>query len=408
MANFSYRAINESGLTVTGIVEADSVDMANNMLLGRGYIPTKVVTEKQAGGGGWLSSVTLGLGRVKTSDLILFTKQFRSMLRSGVPILRLLQVLEVQTQSQALRSVISSMSQEIKQGSTLFEAMEKHPGAFSPLYRSMIRAGEASGNVPDVLERLIYIIEHDARIRADIKSALQYPIMVVVALVIAFFVLLTLVIPKFIMIFSKAGLTLPLPTRVAVVLYKALTDYWYLLLLGVAGIIVGLRYYFSTEQGRFVRDKFLLGLPILGSLFTKAAMARFASIFSILQASGVPVLNALTILSGTIGNTAISRAFDLVKERVQEGQGISAPLKTTKYFTPMVVDMIAIGEESGNIEEMLREITVHYDDEVGYAVKRLSEALGPILLVGLAGVVGFFALAIFLPMWDLTKMVTPK
>ena len=145
-------------------------------------------------------------------------------------------------------------------------------------------------------------------------------------------------------------------------------------------------------------------LPLMGPLFIKAAMSRFASIFAILQASGVPVMNSLSILSGTIGNAAISREFDLVQERVEQGQGIAAPLRHTKYFTPMVVDMVAIGEESGNIDEMLRVISSHYDDEVAYAVKRLSDAIGPLLVVGLAAVVGFFALAVYMPMWDMTKL----
>jgi type IV pilus assembly protein PilC len=165
-----------------------------------------------------------------------------------------------------------------------------------------------------------------------------------------------------------------------------------------------LRYYFKTENGNYVKATFLLKVPLFGPLFIKAAMSRFAAIFAILQASGVPVMDAMNILSGTIGNAAISRQFEKVRELLKEGQGISAPLRATKYFTPMTIDMVAVGEESGNIDDMLREVTLHYDDEVSYAVKRLSDAIGPILMVGLAAVVGFFALAIFLPMWDLTKM----
>jgi type IV pilus assembly protein PilC len=172
----------------------------------------------------------------------------------------------------------------------------------------------------------------------------------------------------------------------------------------LAIIVFGLSSYFKTENGRLRRDIFLLEIPILGPLFKKAALSRFASIFAILQTSGVPVLQSLTILSETIGNAAISRDFDYVRTRIEEGAGIAAPLRSAKYFTPMVVDMIAIGEESGNIDEMLREITKHYDDEVEYSVKGLSEAIGPILIVGLAAVVGFFALAIFMPMWDLTQI----
>jgi type IV pilus assembly protein PilC len=271
----------------------------------------------------------------------------------------------------------------------------------------MIKAGELSGNVSSVLERLSYIIEHEAKIKSDIKSALRYPKIVVIALSIAFIILLTFVVPVFVNMFKSAGIELPLPTQLAMLLYMFLRNYWYLILAFIVILIFSLSTYFKTENGQLARDSFLLKIPMLGPLYTKAAMSRFASIFAILQTSGVPVMQSLSILSDTIGNAAISKAFEHVRERIEEGQGIARPLRAAKYFTPMVVDMIAIGEESGNIDEMLREITKHYDDEVEYAVKGLSDAIGPILIVGLAAVVGFFALAIFLPIFDLTKMVRP-
>jgi type IV pilus assembly protein PilC len=163
--------------------------------------------------------------------------------------------------------------------------------------------------------------------------------------------------------------------------------------------------YFKTNTGKFIRDNVLLEMPIVGPVFKKAALSRFSSIFAILQTSGVPIMQSLTILSATMGNEALTRSFDHIRERVKEGAGISEPLKSAKYFTPMLVDMVAIGEESGNIDEMMRAVAKHYDDEVEYAIKGLSDAIGPILIVGLAAVVGFFALAIFMPMWDLTKLV---
>jgi type II secretory pathway component PulF len=233
---------------------------------------------------------------------------------------------------------------------------------------------------------------------------LQYPITVVITLVIAFFVLLTFVIPKFVGIFAKQGLALPWPTKVAMLMHHYLIGYWFIMLAAVIGLIVWLHYWFKTDAGQLARDTLILKLPLFGPLLQKAALSRFASIFAILQASGVPVIQALEILSGTIGNAAISRQLEVVREKVKEGQGISGPLRSAKYFTPMVVDMVAIGEESGNIDDMLRQISLHYDDEVAYAVKRLSDNIGPILIVGLAAVVGFFALAIYMPMWDMTKM----
>ena len=405
MPGFSYRAINQKGASVTGVIEAESMEAVQNLLNEQGFIPSDVTEQKSAISGGFLHSLKTKLATVKMDELILFTKQIRTMLIAGLSILKVLEVLENQTQNLKLKSVIASMSLEIKEGFALHEVFGRHPNIFPPLYVSMIKAGESSGTLTNVLERLIYILDHEYKVKSNIKAALQYPAIVVVALTGAFLVLLTFVIPKFVGIFNKVGLELPLPTRVCLYLYRFLHDYWYLLLGGIVFLIVGLSYWFKTESGRYVRDRFILGLPLIGNLFVKAAMSRFASIFSILQASGVTVLNAFEILSGVIGNAAISREFSRLKDKIEEGRGISAPLRSAKYFTPMIVDMVAVGEESGQLEEMLHVVSVHYDDEVEYAVKGLSDAIGPILIVALAAVVGFFALAIFLPMWDVTKMV---
>jgi len=215
MGSYSYQAINESGKTVNGVLEAESPETANSILAARGLIPSKITEEKSAAGESFLSRISSIGGAVKVRDLILFTKQFRSMLAAGVPILRLLQVLESQTESKVLKAAIGRIIPDIRRGATLSDSLEKYPKIFSPLYCSMIRAGEISGSVPMVLERLIYIIEHETKVKADIASALRYPKIVVFALSIAFFILLTFVVPTFVNMFSKAGLTLPLPTQLA-------------------------------------------------------------------------------------------------------------------------------------------------------------------------------------------------
>jgi len=404
MPHFTYKAIDQKGASVSGVLEAESIESVQNLLSEQGFIPS-AVTEKGLASGGFLDNIKAKLTPIKTEELILFTKQFKTMLIAGLPILKVLEVLENQTQNLKLKGALSSMSVDIKEGFSLQEVFGKHTNIFSSLYVSMIKAGESSGTLPVVLDRLVYILEHEHKIRSDIKAALQYPAIVVIALVGAFFVLLTFVIPKFVGIFAKAGLDLPLPTAICLYMYRFLHDYWYLLLGGFILAVMGLRYWFKTESGRYVRDKVFLRLPLVGNLLVKAAMSRFASIFSILQASGVSVLDAFEILSGTIGNAAISREFSRLKDKIEEGRGISGPLRSAKYFTPMIVDMVAVGEESGQLEEMLQVVSTHYDDEVEYAVKGLSDAIGPILIVSLAAVVGFFALAIYLPMWDLTNMV---
>lgn len=405
MPFFQYEAIDETGKTVKGTHEADSVQVVNNIMASRGLIPVQITEEKEDQAAALFNKISAMFEKVKPRDLILFTKQFRSMLNAGVPIVKAMQILESQSESKTLKHAAETISKDIQHGVSLSDAFGKHPNIFDHLYCSMLQAGEISGSLPSVLERLTYIIEHETKIKADIKSALQYPKMVLIALGGAFLVLLTFVIPQFVGIFTKTGLELPWPTKVALMMNVGLKNYWYIMLTVIVGVVVGLKQYFKTANGEFVRDSFFLSLPVVGPLFQKAAMSRFSSIFAILQSSGVPVMQSLGILSDTIGNAAISRSFDQVREKIAEGSGLSAPLKNAPYFPPMVVDMIAIGEESGNIVEMLTEISKHYDDEVEYAVKALSDAIGPLLIVGLAAVVGFFALAIYMPMWDMTKMV---
>ncbi|MGD1971845.1 MAG: type II secretion system F family protein [Desulfobacterales bacterium] len=404
MPKFQYQAITETGATTSGEIEADSLESANSLLAARGYIPTRVKAEQPAISGFQMSTIRELLSPVKAPELILFTKQFKTMFNAGVPMINMLEILEQQTENPKLRGILGKMHEDIKEGASLYDAFGKHPKVFSPLYCSMIRAGEASGALPEVLERLTYIIDHEHQVKSDIKSALTYPVIVVVFLFAAFLILITQVIPKFINIFKNAGLALPLPTQICILIYEFLANYWYLI---IGGIIVGavfLYYYLKTKQGKLARDTLLMKVPLLGPLFVKSAVSRFASIFSILQASGVDVLDSMDILSGTIGNAAIGNELENIKDRLAEGRGIAGPLSEAKYFTPMLINMMAIGEEAGNLEDMMQEVASHYDTEVEYSMKKLSEAIGPLLTIGLAAVVGFFALAIFLPMWDLTLM----
>lgn len=402
MPKFQYQAITETGATTAGEIEADSLESANSMLAARGYIPTRVKAEQPALSGFQISKIRELLSPVKAPELILFTKQFKTMFNAGVSMIKMLEILEQQTDNPRLRSIMGKMHQDIKEGASLYDAFSKHPKVFSPLYCSMIRAGESSGALPEVLDRLTYIIEHENQVKSDIKSALTYPVIVVVFLFSAFLILITQVIPKFVTIFKNAGLKLPLPTQICIFLYEFLSTYWYLIIGAVIIVVVFLFYYLKTRQGKFMRDSLFMRIPLVGPLFAKSAVSRFASIFSILQASGVDVLDSMDILSETMGNAAISNELDNIKDRLAEGRGIAGPLSEAKYFTPMLINMVAIGEESGNLESMMQEVASHYDSEVEYAMKKMTEAIGPLLTVGLAAVVGFFALAIFLPMWDLT------
>jgi type IV pilus assembly protein PilC len=406
MPFYKYTAINGGGGNTSGVIEAASPDAAQELLATRGLIPTSVAETSgpgSASGGGMFSRLSSAMQTVKPQDIILFTKQLRTMLNAGIPVLQSLDVLQNQTESPKLKSAIISIAADIKSGGTLSRAFAKHQNIFSELYCNMIRAGELSGTLTDVLERLIYIVEHEHKVKKDIKSALTYPIIVVIALVAAFFILILFVLPHFVTMFEKANIQLPLPTRICLGIYAMLTKYWYLCGGSIGGAVFFITAYCRTEAGKIMRDGLLLRLPILGPVFRKAAMARFASIFAILQASGITVLEAMDILTGTIGNAFIARDFKNLRDKLEQGRGLSGPLRSTPSFTPMMVSMITIGEETGNMEDMLKEAAQHYDYEVEYAVSKMSEMLGPVMVAGLTGVVGFFALAIFLPLVGLMQ-----
>ncbi|MFP4668191.1 MAG: type II secretion system F family protein [Desulfosalsimonas sp.] len=402
---YAYKAINETGKQTSGTIEAESPEDAREKISGSGLIPVSVKNGTAASGTDITKKINLKLSRIKLPDLIIFSKQFKTLFEAGIPMTRLMEVLEQQTENPKLKKTAARINRDIQSGMSLTEAFREHPKIFSTLYCSMIQAGEASGRLSEVLERLIYLLQHEHKVKSDIKSAMQYPVIVLVALAAAFLFLLTFVVPRFVDIFNQAGIDLPLPTRICLVLHNWIVVYWPVTLAIVAAVIIGLYFYIRTEHGSYYKDYLLLKLPIIGPVFEKGAMARFASIFAILQTSGVGVLDAFEVLSGTIGNSAISKEFEEIQEQLKEGRGISDPLSKARFFTPLVVHMVAIGEESGNLDDMLKEVSVHYDDEVEYAVGRMAEAIGPVLILALAGVVGFFALAIFLPMWDLTQMV---
>ena len=403
MPEFAYRAIAQDGSKASGTLTADSLLAAQEAVAERGLIPVQVKVAPKTGNGINLNMQILG--GVKAQELILFTKQLRTMFHAGVPVMKTLEVMEQQSENPLLKRTVSRISEDIRAGSSLYEAFGRHPRVFPGLYVGMVRAGEASGRLPEVLDKLVVLLAHEHKVRTDINSAMQYPITVIIALIGAFVMLLTFVVPKFVGIFQRTGIGLPLPTKICIAMYSFLEHSWPLLLLGLALGGLGLNLWLRTHRGRLARDWTLLRVPIIGPVLIKAALSRFATIFAILQASGVAILDSLDMLAGTIGNTAIAQEFTRIRQELIEGRGISGPLSRGEYFTPLVVNMVAIGEEAGNLEEMLREVAEHYDDEVSYAVSRMSQAIGPLLMVTLAGVVGFFALAIFLPMWDMTKMV---
>lgn len=405
MPAYAYKGFTDKGESITGALEADSLDHANALLSGRGIMPISLNESRgSAFSPDAIDEFMIGLTKITPDDLILFTKQFRTLFKAGVPILDSMRILVSQCDNKRLKKVIATMEDDILKGRSLYEAFRAHPKVFDGLYCSMIRAGETSGALTDILERLVYLMDHERKIKAEIKAAMRYPIIIMTALVGAFFFLLTFVMPKFVEIFSRAKIDIPWPTQVCMALNIFITQYWYIGLTIMVSSFVAFKMYVKTEQGRVNFDRLKLYIPLLGAVVVKSIMSRFGHIFALLQSSGVPILETFEILADTIGNAFVSKQFKTIREKLQHGHGIAGPLRSSGQFTPMLVNMVVIGEETGKIDEMMREVSSHYDDEVEYAVKQLSDAIAPLMTLGLAVVVGFFALAIFMPMWDLTKM----
>lgn len=408
MNRYRYLALDEQGREQRGQLEAETQQAANEALFAMRLLTQKLVNEGpvkvREEGLDWRA----WFEKVRPEDLILFTKQLVTTIRVGIPIAQCLQTLSQQSDNPKLRRTCGKLERAVQEGSSLSAAMKQHPGVFSHLYCSVVAAGETSGNLPEVMDRLIYLIEHEAKVKAEVRNAMRYPVMVVAALVAAFAIMVGFVIPKFVTFFARSNLELPWPTRACLWMSDIFRSYgliWFVLLV-VA--VVGIKLLLRTYWGQLQRDRLYLQIPLVRSVLIKAAMTRFASIFAILQSSGIMVLEAFEILSQTVGNVAIAEQFKQIGASLQEGRGIAEPLRESKYFPPLLISMVAVGEETGRLDEMLQKVSEHYDEELRYTMRKLTDSIGPVLIISLAAVVGFFALAIYMPMWDLTQLAQQR
>ncbi len=401
MPIYHYKAITQAGALVQDELEAPNSAAVAEKLEELGYQPVRIQEKK-----GGLSSAKLfeKKPKIKPNDIIVFTRQLVTLIKAGVPLLSALEALAEQTDNPFMREVILKIYVDIESGISLSEALARHPRVFEPMYINSIRAGEMGGALDEVLERLADMIEYDRETRARIKSAMRYPIIVVVSLVVAVIALMMLVVPKFLHMFAKLGIELPLPTRILLIVYNLMSQYWYVGLAGMALLYTAFKLWVKTPSGRYAFDQIKLKLPIFGPLLMKSYMSRFTRMFETLNRSGLPILQTIEIVGKTIGNSVITAELEKVSAGIRRGDGLAVPLRQSKLFPPMVVRMIAIGEQSGSLDEMLHNVSEHYDMEVDYAVKGLTSMIEPILTVGLGVIVLFLALAIFLPMWDMTKI----
>ena len=402
MPNFKYKVRDNSGALHTGTMEAGRKEAVADQLAAKGYIPVQIEEYNEAS---LLQGDLLAkFKRVAPQDLIVFSRQLSTLVSAGISFIQCLATVEKQTENSRLKEVISEMRRDVEGGAAFSEALAKHPAVFSTMYVSMIRAGEAAGILDEILERLALLAEHDAETRARVKTAVRYPLIVVIAICAAFAFLVSFVIPRFAAIFAKLKADLPMPTRVLMAINSVIQGYWYLVIGGMVLLVVGVIWYLKTPKGRWQWDWLKLKLPVFGVLFQKVALSRFARVFGAMQRSGLSMLLTLEIVAETVSNVVIAKVVDTMRSNLREGKSLMGPMESSGLFPPLVLQMMSVGEETGEIDTMLNKVSDYYDKDVEYALRNLSTMIEPILLLFIGGMVLFLALGIFLPMWEMISV----
>lgn len=402
MPLYRYRARDKDGALQAGTMEASRKEGVADQLSGQGFIPVLIEELKPS----VLSGIDFGalFSRVKPQDLIVFSRQLATLLSAGIPFTQSLSTLERQSENIQLKAAISQIRRDVEGGGSFSDALAKQPRIFNKLYVSMIRAGEAAGMLDEILNRLALLAEHEAETRERVKTAVRYPMIVVIAICAAFAFLVSFVIPRFASIFSRFKTELPLPTRILININYVVQNYWYLIILGIILATWLVIWYVNTPKGRWYWDGLKLKLPVFGSLFRKVALSRFSRVFGAMQKSGISIMQTLEISGEIVGNVVLARAVEAMGESLRNGKGLSAPMESSGLFPPLVVQMMAVGEETGQLDSMLSKVSDYYDTDVEYALRNLATMIEPILLLFVGGMVLFLALGIFLPMWNLMSL----
>jgi type IV pilus assembly protein PilC len=395
MPVFSYTFRDASGGTQKGTAEAESEEILRKRFEEQGFTITEVTMIKAKG------AKAKRYGKVKLSNLAVFCRQFSTMVDAGVSLVRCLDVLGQQTQDPKLKKIIMDVGERVEGGESLSRAMQRHPRTFNNLFIGLIRAGEVGGVLEEALQRLSHFLEKDVELRRKVKSAMTYPVLVLILSIGITFFLVYWFVPQWAVILNDLGLKgddLPAPTKFLMGTADALTNYWWAIIGTVVFIVVAYRLFVSTRFGRRVADRVKLKVPVFGKLHHKICMARFSRTMGTLLTSGVPILQAMETVAGTVGNTIMADAVMEARARIREGDRIGEPLEASRLFPPMVVHMIGVGEESGSLDFMLQKIADFYEAEVEATLASLTAALEPIMIVGLGFVVGFIVISMFLPL----------
>jgi type IV pilus assembly protein PilC len=396
MATFAFKAIDLAGVPETGTIEGADKKTVTSELKAKGLKVMTLEEKKSA----LKMELRLGPKRVKASELTVMSRQLATMISSGMTLLRAFYVLEEQVENDFLRETIAGVREDIEAGLNFSDALERHPKVFNPLYVAMVRAGESGGVLEESLERISDQLEKDDSLRRQVKSAMAYPIVVFSFAVLVLIGMIAFIVPVFVGVFEDFGGELPAITRFTVALSNLVTGQWYILIAIAVGSFIGFRKWKSSSWGRPQWDALRLRVPFsIGKTVQKIALARWSRTFSALYGAGVPIMHAIDVTGQTAGNAVVDKAMAAVIESVKSGGSIAGPLKEAPIFPPMVAQMIAIGEETGNLDTMLSKVADFYEDEVAAAIKALTSILEPVMIVLVGGIVGFIVIAMYMPMF---------
>ena len=403
MPVFEYKGRNNQGQAVDGNIEANSDDAVATQLLNTGITPIDITqaTKEQVTKDNNFNFDFNKNKKPTLDDLVLFSRQMYTLMRAGVPIIRAITGLADTTRNQVLQNTLHNIRLEIEGGHELSTALAQHPDVFSHLFISMVQVGENTGNLDEVFLQISGYLEREKNTRDQIKAAIRYPTFVIIAITIAMFIINMWVIPTFAKVFAGFNAELPLPTRILLGISEFTVNYWYV----IAGILFitlfSIRYYIKTEKGHWQWDRLMTRIPIIGTIVLRATLARFARSFAMSLSSGVPLVTGLTLVSRAVDNVFIGRHIADMRNGIERGDTLTRTAAATGIFTPLVIQMLTVGEETGNVDDMLNEVADFYDREVEYDVKNLTSAIEPILIVFIGAMVLVLALGVFLPMWDL-------
>ena len=407
MPIFEYKGFNEAGKPVVGIREVDSPKGLRAVLRKEGIFLSEVTAEQdkkdRAAAGDIDVKQWIG-GRISTEDVAIMTRQLATLVGAGIPLVEALSALVDQVDHERLKRIVSAVKQRVNEGATLADAMGQHPKVFGNLFVNMIRAGEHSGALHVVLVRLADFTEAQARLRSKVMGTMAYPAIMVVIGGLIMGVLMTVVVPKVTRMFTDMKMALPLPTRILIFVSDAAQQYWYLFLAGIILSVWGFFAYIRSKKGRAWWDRTTLKMPVFGKIVRMLAIARFTRTLSTLLKSGVPLLTSMDIVTAIVTNTVLSGVIEQSREAIKQGESIAAPLRRSGEFPPMVYHMVAIGERSGQLEEMLLNVANAYDAQVDTRMAALTSLLEPVMIVGMGGVVDFIVMSILLPILQMNTM----